>query len=183
MSSPNPEQTGPPLRALAMVLISLAILFAAIGALSLTGSDSEDAAAEAPAAATTTAAAPVAQAPGTQAPGTQAPAAQAPAASSTTSAAATTSRSAADVEVRVLNNSNVSGLAAGTASTLTAEGWTVAETGNFSEAQFAQTAVYYGTDTGEQQAAQTIATQLGIPAEPKPSSLESTAGVVVIVTQ
>lgn len=178
MSSPNPEQTGPPLRALAMVLISLAILFAAIGALSLTGSDSEDAAAEAPAAATTTAAAPVAQAPGTQA-----PAAQAPAASSTTSAAATTSRSAADVEVRVLNNSNVSGLAAGTASTLTAEGWTVAETGNFSEAQFAQTAVYYGTDTGEQQAAQTIATQLGIPAEPKPSSLESTAGVVVIVTQ
>lgn len=177
MSSPNPEQTGPPLRALAMVLISLAILFAAIGALSLTGSDSEDAAAEAPAAATTTAAAPVAQAPGTQA-----PAAQAPAASSTTSSAATTSR-AADVEVRVLNNSNVSGLAAGTASTLTAEGWTVAETGNFSEAQFAQTAVYYGTDTGEQQAAQTIATQLGIPAEPKPSSLESTAGVVVIVTQ
>ncbi|MBY4037511.1 LytR C-terminal domain-containing protein [Rhodococcus fascians] len=156
-----------------MVLISLAILFAAIGALSLTGSDSEDAAAEAPAAATTTAAAPVAQAPGTQA----------PAASSTTSSAATTSRAAADVEVRVLNNSNVSGLAAGTASTLTAEGWTVAETGNFSEAQFAQTAVYYGTDTGEQQAAQTIATQLGIPAEPKPSSLESTAGVVVIVTQ
>lgn len=178
MSSPNPEQTGPPLRALAMVLISLAILFAVIGALSLTGSDSEDAAAEAPAAATTTAAAPVAQAPGTQA-----PAAQAPAASSTTSSAATTSRAAADVEVRVLNNSNVSGLAAGTASTLTAEGWTVAETGNFSEAQFAQTAVYYGTDTGEQQAAQTIATQLGIPAEPKPSSLESTAGVVVIVTQ
>ncbi|MCX6491567.1 MAG: LytR C-terminal domain-containing protein [Rhodococcus sp.] len=178
MSSPNPEQTGPPLRALAMVLISLAILFAAIGALSLTGSDSEDAAAEAPAAATTTAAAPVAQAPGTQA-----PAAQAPAASSTTSSAATTSRAAADVEVRVLNNSNVSGLAAGTASTLTAKGWTVAETGNFSEAQFAQTAVYYGTDTGEQQAAQTIATQLGIPAEPKPSSLESTAGVVVIVTQ
>ncbi|WP_027498474.1 LytR C-terminal domain-containing protein [Rhodococcus sp. JG-3] len=177
MSSPNPEQTGPPLRALAMVLISLAILFAAVGALSLTGSDSEDAAAEAPAAATT-AAAPVAQAPGTQA-----PAAQAPAASSTTSSAATTSRAAADVEVRVLNNSNVSGLAAGTASTLTAEGWTVAETGNFSEAQFAQTAVYYGTDTGEQQAAQTIATQLGIPAEPKPSSLESTAGVVVIVTQ
>ncbi|MBY4206356.1 LytR C-terminal domain-containing protein [Rhodococcus fascians] len=161
-----------------MVLISLAILFAAIGALSLTGSDSEDAAADAPAAATTTAAAPVAQAPGTQA-----PAAQAPAASSTTSSAATTSRAAADVEVRVLNNSNVSGLAAGTASTLTAEGWTVAETGNFSEAQFAQTAVYYGTDTGEQQAAQTIATQLGIPAEPKPSSLESTAGVVVIVTQ
>ena len=82
-----------------------------------------------------------------------------------------------------LNNSNVSGLAAGTADTLTAEGWNVAETGNFSADQFAQTAVYYGTSAGEEQAAQTIATQLGVPAEPKPTSLESTAGVVVIVTQ
>ncbi|MDV8078714.1 LytR C-terminal domain-containing protein [Rhodococcus sp. IEGM 1370] len=172
MSSPNPEQTGPPLRALAMVLISLAILFAAIGALSLTGSDSDDAAAE-PAAETTSA------------PAAQAPAAQVPAGDSSTGAAAptTTSGAPADVEVRVLNNSNVSGLAAGTASTLTAEGWNVAETGNFSEDQFAQTAVYYGTTAGEEQAAQTIATQLGVPAEPKPTSLESTAGVVVIVTQ
>ena len=155
-----------------MVLISLAILFAAIGALSLTGSDSDEAAAE-PAAETTSA--PAAVAPTAQAPAVPVPAADAP----TTTASGT----AADVEVRVLNNSNVSGLAAGTASTLTAEGWTVAETGNFSEAQFAQTAVYYGTTAGEEQAAQTIATQLGVPAEPKPTSLESTAGVVVIVTQ
>ena len=178
MSSPNPEQTGPPLRALAMVLISLAILFAAIGALSLTGSDSDEAAAE-PAAETTSA--PAVVAPTAQAP---APAAQAPAAdASTDSAAPTTSGTPADVEVRVLNNSNVSGLAAGTASTLTAEGWNVAETGNFSEAQFAQTAVYYGPTAGEEQAAQTIATQLGVPVEPKPTSLESTVGVVVIVTQ
>ncbi|MCJ0891319.1 LytR C-terminal domain-containing protein [Rhodococcus sp. ARC_M12] len=177
MSSPNPEQTGPPLRALAMVLISLAILFAAIGALSLTGSDSDDAAAE-PTAETTSA-------PASVAPTAQAPAAQVPAADASTGAAAptTTSGAPADVEVRVLNNSNVSGLAAGTADTLTAEGWNVAETGNFSADQFAQTAVYYGTSTGEEQAAQTIATQLGVPAEPKPTSLESTAGVVVIVTQ
>lgn len=177
MSSPNPEQTGPPLRALAMVLISLAILFAAIGALSLTGSDSDDAAAE-PTAETTSA-------PASVAPTAQAPAAQVPAADASTGAAAptTTSGAPADVEVRVLNNSNVSGLAAGTADTLTAEGWNVAETGNFSADQFAQTAVYYGTSAGEEQAAQTIATQLGVPAEPKPTSLESTAGVVVIVTQ
>ena len=165
MSSPNPEQTGPPLRALAMVLISLAILFAAIGALSLTGSDSDDAAAE-PTAETTSA-------PASVAPTAQAPAAQVPAADASTGAAAptTTSGAPADVEVRVLNNSNVSGLAAGTADTLTAEGWNVAETGNFSADQFAQTAVYYGTSAGEEQAAQTIATQLGVPAEPKPTSL------------
>lgn len=160
-----------------MVLISLAILFAAIGALSLTGSDSDDAAAE-PTAETTSA-------PASVAPTAQAPAAQVPAADASTGAAAptTTSGAPADVEVRVLNNSNVSGLAAGTADTLTAEGWNVAETGNFSADQFAQTAVYYGTSAGEEQAAQTIATQLGVPAEPKPTSLESTAGVVVIVTQ
>ena len=177
MSSPNPEQTGPPLRALAMVLISLAILFAAIGALSLTGSDSDDAAAESTAETTSP--------PPSVAPTAQAPAAQAPAADASTGAAAptTTSGAPADVEVRVLNNSNVSGLAAGTADTLTAEGWNVAETGNFSADQFAQTAVYYGTSASEEQAAQTIATQLGVPAEPKPTSLESTAGVVVIVTQ
>ena len=162
-----------------MVLISLAILFAAIGALSLTGSDSDEAAAE-PAAETTSA--PAVVAPTAQAP---APAAQAPAADAPTSSVPTTTASGtpADVEVRVLNNSNVSGLAAGTASTLTAEGWNVAETGNFSEAQFAQTAVYYGPTAGEEQAAQTIATQLGVPVEPKPTSLESTVGVVVIVTQ
>lgn len=177
MSSPNPEQTGPPLRALAMVLISLAILFAAIGALSLTGSDSasDEAAAEPTAVQTTSA--PAAVAP------TQAPAAQVPVGDASTSSAAPTSGSSADVEVRVLNNSNVSGLAAGTASTLTAGGWNVAETGNFSEVQFTRTAVYYGTAAGEEQAGQSIATELGVPAEPKPASLESTIGVVVIVTQ
>ncbi|MGV8872691.1 MAG: LytR C-terminal domain-containing protein [Rhodococcus sp. (in: high G+C Gram-positive bacteria)] len=177
MSSPNPEQTGPPLRALAMVLISLAILFAAIGALSLTGSDSDEAAAEPSVAETTSA--PVAAAPTAQAPAAQVPAGDA----SSNTTAPTTSGTPEDVEVRVLNNSNISGLAAGTADTLTAEGWNVAETGNFNEAQFAQTAVYYGTAAGEEQAAQSIATQLGIPAEAKPTSLESTVGVVVIVTQ
>ncbi|OZC97683.1 hypothetical protein CH275_24280 [Rhodococcus sp. 06-235-1A] len=166
-----------------MVLISLAILFAAIGALSLTGSGSEDAAAEPSAVETTST--PAAAAPTSQAPVAQVPAGDASTSTAPTGSASTTTTSGtpADVEVRVLNNSNVSGLAAGTASTLTAEGWNVAETGNFSEAQFAQTAVYYGTAAGEEQAAQSIATQLGVPAEPKPTSLESTVGVVVIVTQ
>ena len=177
MSSPNPEQTGPPLRALAMVLISLAILFAAIGALSLTGSDSDEAAAEP--SSSETAAAETTSAPAA------APTSQAPVGDASTSSApqTTTSGAPADVEVRVLNNSNISGLAADTAGTLTADGWTITETGNFNEAQFAQSAVYYGTAAGEVQAAQAIATQLGVPAEAKPSSLESTTGVVVIVTQ
>ena len=69
---PDDTSSGPPLRALAMVLLSLAVVFAGIGIFSLTGSDSEDTAA-APAA--DTSAVPTATAAPT---GTSAPSATAP---------------------------------------------------------------------------------------------------------
>ncbi|MGB3369715.1 MAG: LytR C-terminal domain-containing protein [Rhodococcus sp. (in: high G+C Gram-positive bacteria)] len=171
MSSPNPESSGPPLRALAMVLISLAILFAAIGALSLTGSDdSEEAAAP--------------EATSEVAPATSQAAQAPPASTSATSSAATTSADPSDVEVRVLNNSDVSGLAASTAATLTAEGWTIAETGNYAESQVAATTVYYGTAAGADDAAQEIAQQLGATATELPATLTGFGnGVIVMVTQ
>lgn len=154
-----------------MVLISLAILFAAIGALSLTGSDET----EEPAAQATTSAA-------QQAPAGSA-AAQPPTAPTRTSAPSTTGKPA-DVEVRVLNNSNISGLAAGTAATLTGEGWNITETGNFSESQIAQTTVYYDTSPGAQTAAQQISTELGVAAFPRPTTLSSFGdGVIVVVTE
>lgn len=154
-----------------MVLISLAILFAAIGALSLTGSDETE---ESAAQATTSAA--------QQAPASSA-AAQPPAAATRTSAPTPTGKPT-DVEVRVLNNSNVSGLAAGTAATLTAEGWNIAETGNFSESQIAQTTIYYDTSPGAQAAAQQISTELGVAAFPRPTTLSSFGeGVIVVVTE
>nr|WP_241483685.1 MULTISPECIES: LytR C-terminal domain-containing protein [Rhodococcus] len=167
MSSPNPESSGPPLRALAMVLISLAILFAAIGALSLTGSgDSEEAAAPEATSEVAEATSPAAQAP---APTTSAP---------------TTSVAPAEVEVRVLNNSDVSGLAATTADTLTAQGWTIAETGNYAQTQVAATTVYYGDASGAEAAAQEIAQQLGATAEAMPATLTGFGdSVVVMVTQ
>jgi hypothetical protein len=150
-----------------MVLISLAILFAAIGALSLTGSgDSEEAAAP-------EATSEVAEA--------TSPAAQAPAA---TTSAPTTSVAPAEVEVRVLNNSDVSGLAATTADTLTAQGWTIAETGNYAQTQVAATTVYYGDASGAEAAAQEIAQQLGATAEAMPATLTGFGdSVVVMVTQ
>lgn len=150
-----------------MVLISLAILFAAIGALSLTGSgDSDDAAA--PEATSEVAAQPSS-------------AAQAPAA---TTAAPTTSGDPADVDLRVLNNSDISGLAAETAATLTAQGWTVADTGNYSESQVASTTVYYGTAAGADEAAEEIAQQLGASAAALPSTVTGFGnGVIVMVTQ
>ncbi len=154
-----------------MVLISLAILFAAIGALSLTGSDdSEEAAAP--------------EATSEVAPATSQAAQAPPASTSATSSAATTSADPSDVEVRVLNNSDVSGLAASTAATLTAEGWTIAETGNYAESQVAATTVYYGTAAGADDAAQEIAQQLGATATELPATLTGFGnGVIVMVTQ
>ncbi|MDF3310420.1 LytR C-terminal domain-containing protein [Rhodococcus sp. T2V] len=179
MSTPKPESSGPPLRALAMVLIALAILFAGLGFASLGGSDSEETAATVTtsAAATTTAARPTTAA--GAAGGTSASAA------STTSGASSTTKAAdaASVPVRVLNNSNVTGLASQTATELMSSGWTVSETGNYSDGTISETTVYYGTSAAEKEAATEIAAQLGVSAEPKfPGIANSSAGVVVIVT-
>ncbi|MFE5700255.1 LytR C-terminal domain-containing protein [Rhodococcus koreensis] len=179
MSTPKPESSGPPLRALAMVLIALAILFAGLGFASLGGSDSEETATTVTtsAAATTTAARPTTAA--GAAGGTSASAA------STTSGASSTTKAAeaASVPVRVLNNSNVTGLASQTATELMSSGWTVSETGNYSDGTISETTVYYGTSAAEKEAATEIAAQLGVSAEPKfPGIANSSAGVVVIVT-
>ncbi|MGW4336128.1 LytR C-terminal domain-containing protein [Rhodococcus koreensis] len=179
MSTPKPESSGPPLRALAMVLIALAILFAGLGFASLGGSDSEETAATVTtsAAATTSAARPTTAA--GAAGGTSASAA------STTSGASSTTKAAdaASVPVRVLNNSNVTGLASQTATELMSSGWTVSETGNYSDGTISETTVYYGTSAAEKEAATEIAAQLGVSAEPKfPGIANSSAGVVVIVT-
>lgn len=162
-----------------MVLIALAILFAGLGFASLGGSDSEETAATVTtsAAATTSAARPTTAA--GAAGGTSASAA------STTSGASSTTKAAdaASVPVRVLNNSNVTGLASQTATELMSSGWTVSETGNYSDGTISETTVYYGTSAAEKEAATEIAAQLGVSAEPKfPGIANSSAGVVVIVT-
>nr|WP_271209978.1 LytR C-terminal domain-containing protein [Rhodococcus wratislaviensis]GLK34863.1 hypothetical protein GCM10017611_17130 [Rhodococcus wratislaviensis] len=180
MSTPKSESSGPPLRALAMVLIALAILFAGLGFASLGGSDSEETAATVTttAAATTTAAVRPTTAAG-------AAGATSTSAASTTSGASSTSKSAdaASVPVRVLNNSNVTGLASQTATELMSSGWTVSETGNYSDGTISETTVYYGTSAAEKEAATEIAAQLGVSAQPRfPGIANSSAGVIVIVT-
>ncbi|MGU3437853.1 LytR C-terminal domain-containing protein [Actinomycetes bacterium M1A6_2h] len=174
MTQPAPDSSGPPLRALAMVLISLAIVFATLGFFSLTGAGTE----ETPAAAsaiTTSAPAAASAAPNSSA-GSAAP---------TTSASTTTSGSSSAPSVRVLNNSNVSGLAATTASTLEAAGFTVGETGNYSDGTIPTTTVYYDESSAQERTeAQRIATTLGVSAEPRFAGIaDSTPGIIVIVTQ
>ena len=142
-----------------MVLIALAIVFVGLGALSLTKSESDDSS-------DTTTSAPSAVSPSGP--------------SATTTAAKSVDKT---IPVRVYNNSDISGLAAKTKTTLETEGWTVTETGNYTETQLAKTTVYYGTSTGEKEAAAAIADTLGVKSEQRLAGLKDTPpGVIVIVT-
>lgn len=183
---PDDTSSGPPLRALAMVLLSLAVVFAGIGIFSLTGSDSEDTAA-APAA--DTSAVPTATAAPT---GTSAPSATAPPSAtsgSPTTTTATTSGSASGASsaspIRVLNNSEVSGLAAETATRLESAGFAVGETGNYSSGVIAASTVYYDPAVpGQQAQAERIARTLGFGSEPRFAGIANASpGIVVIVTR
>lgn len=193
-----------------MVLISLAILFAGLGLASFGSGD--DAESPTPPTTEPSAAAPStsAAAPsgagifGNAAPSSAVASAPRPAADATTTAPSGTVSSAAAqgatsgtasgsslldnapasaAPVRVFNNSNVAGLAAQTASLLEDEGFTVAETGNYSDGLLAQTSVYYGTSTGERETAMAVAAALGVTAQPRFAGIEdSSPGVIVIVT-
>ncbi|MBU3066044.1 LytR C-terminal domain-containing protein [Nocardia sp. NEAU-G5] len=176
MSNPNPPSGGPPLRALAMVLIAVAIVFAGLGAMSLSSSSDSD-----------TSAGPGSSSSTTPAPATPArPAATSSTAALTTTTTAATATTAANgvdksIPVRVLNNSTIAGLAAKTGSRLTASGWNVTETGNYSSSVLSKTTVFY-ENSREQATAQAIADQLGGRIEPRSAGLGGSApGIIVIV--
>ncbi|WP_016935505.1 LytR C-terminal domain-containing protein [Rhodococcus sp. R1101] len=194
-----PTPSGPPLRAFAMVLIALGILFAGLGFASLGDSDDEPA----PTAAPTTTAAPAAPSPrsaavpSAPAAGNGATSAPAPAGASTSAAVSSVpslpaasgtslaagASPAATAPIRVFNNSEVAGLAAQTAAYLEDEGYTISETGNYSEGLLPQTSVFYGSSPGEQQTATAVAESLGVTAQPRFEGIRDAApGVIVIVT-
>ncbi|MEU1527367.1 LytR C-terminal domain-containing protein [Nocardia rhamnosiphila] len=183
MSNSNPGSGGPPLRATAMVLIALSIVFAGLGAMSLSSADSESSdnaestaassttALAAPRAGTTTAAAPTTAAVESGTTTTAAP--------STTAAAGGVDRSA---PVRVLNNSMVAGLASTTANELTARGWTNTSTGNYAATTLENTTVYYGPAPADEATAAAVAADIGATTAPMIPGLGDGSGVVVVVT-
>ncbi|WP_169814597.1 LytR C-terminal domain-containing protein, partial [Nocardia pseudovaccinii] len=67
-----------------------------------------------------------------------------------------------------------------TAGELTANGWTVAEVGNYPGPNLTNTTVYYGNNPGEKEAALAIADELGATAELRSGG--SGSGVTVVVT-
>ncbi|KAA8890075.1 LytR family transcriptional regulator [Nocardia colli] len=187
MSYPNPTSGGPPLRALAMVLIALAIVFGGLGAMSLSKSDADPSSSGPSESATSTTATAAPQVPASTTvakTSDAAPSSSAAPPTTTTTTPPTTSAAAAKaVPVRVLNNSMIAGLAGKTANQLTADGWNVVETGNYPGVNIPKTTVYYGNSPGDKEAGQAIAQELGITAESKSSGLgESSPGVTVIVT-
>ena len=90
------------------------------------------------------------------------------------------------VPVQIFNNSNVTGLAGRTGETLRESGFAVGDVANLPSDQgvVSESTAYFGAGPGEQQAAEAIAAQLGIPAKPRPATMAAEPpGVIVIVTQ
>lgn len=200
------DPSGPPYRAIAMVLLAAVVVAIGVGLAQLFGGgdDSAPTAGEETSAQVTTTQATTTQSPpgeqqgepvepgqpgavagaegqsATGVPGEaetqpQQPAGQ-PAAAPAVSA----------VPVQIFNNSNVSGLAGRTGETLRESGFAVGDVANLPSNQpvVSQSTVYFGAGPGEQQAAEAIAAQLGIPAKPRPATMAVPAsGVIVIVTQ
>ena len=162
-----------------MILIALSITFAGIGAMTLSKSDTVSQPTD-----IVPSVAPVNAAPNAPAASAR-PTTPAPVVSTApTSAAAAPSVDRSATPVRVFNNSTVSGLAAQTAATLKSNGWSISETGNYSSGNVPQTTVFYNTGSAsEKRAAQEIAAELGIPAEPRFAGISTASpGVIVIVT-
>ena len=193
-----------PLRGVAMILISVALLLAMWGIYSMTGGKSakvhnaastDSAAASVAPAQPAAPAGPVTSAPGVPAPSSGAPApapAPAPAgavasgaaapgapsgATAGTAGAAGASTSAGDksaVTVHVLNNSTIQGLAAKAKEQLTRQGYRVGQVGNYSRSVVPQNTVYY---TDNEQQARELAEKVGGVAQQRPADLPAeTAG-------
>ncbi len=199
-----------PLRGVAMILISVALLLAMWGIYSMTGGKSakvHNAASTDSAAASAMSVQPAAPVgPATSAPGVPAPSSEAPAPASApagaaasgaaapgasggagTAGAAGASTSAGDksaVTVHVLNNSTIQGLAAKAKEQLSRQGYRVGQVGNYSRSVVPQNTVYY---TDNEQQARELAEKVGGVAQQRPADLPAeTAGpgslVVVLAT-
>ena len=182
-----------PLRGVAMILISVALLLAMWGIYSMTGGKSakvHNAASTDSAAASAVSIQPApASAPapaGAVASGAVAPGAPSGATAGTAGAAGA-STSAGDksaVTVHVLNNSTIQGLAAKAKEQLTRQGYRVGQVGNYSRSVVPQNTVYY---TDNEQQARELAEKVGGVAQQRPADLPAeTAGpgslVVVLAT-
>jgi hypothetical protein len=89
----------------------------------------------------------------------------------------------AGVPVRVYNNSMVVGLAEKAGDQMRARGFNVIETGNYAQGVIPASTAYYRPGTGEQGAADAVASAMGIQSAPRFPGIENASpGVIVIAT-
>jgi len=187
MTSPESASPSRPAKAAGFALLGVAAVALIIGVVSLFGGESDTppvaggSSTQPPAPTTSESAA----APTT----TASP--SAPAATTTvlpTSSAATppppvTQPGAAKVPVRVYNNSTITGLAGKASDEVRANGWTVADTGNYSQGTIPTTTVYFRPGTDEEASAKELGAVLRARVEPRFDGIQSApAGIILIVT-
>ncbi|MGW4215361.1 LytR C-terminal domain-containing protein [Lentzea sp. NPDC004789] len=90
---------------------------------------------------------------------------------------------AAKAPVRVYNNSTITGLASKASDEVRANGWTVAETGNYSQGTIPTTTVYFRPGTDEEASARELGAVLRARVEPRFDGIQHAApGIILIVT-
>ncbi|MGI5503334.1 LytR C-terminal domain-containing protein [Lentzea sp. CA-135723] len=191
MTSPESASPSRPAKAAGFALLGVAAVALVIGVISLFGGGSDDTppAAEgsstAPPAQTTTAASeqPPASTPSSAPPATTTASPTAPASSAVTPPPPVTQPGATKAPVRVYNNSTITGLASKASDEVRSNGWTVAETGNYSSGTIPTTTVYYRPGTEEEASAKELAATLRARVEPRFDGIQSAAaGIILIVT-
>ena len=193
MSTPVPDGSGRSLlRTSGVVLVGLALVLTVIGVLTGTAHDAPGSAGPGSSTgpALTTGPATTRSAPATtgSAPATTSPPLTLVAPTTTSSPAPSTAppTTATDprtsVNVVVLNNSTVRGLASRAAVDVRGRGWTVVEVGNVTGTT-PTTTVYYRPGTAEEAAARLLGADLRARVEPRLDGLPSAAdGIVLVVT-
>jgi hypothetical protein len=193
MTSPESASPSRPAKAAGFALLGVAAVALVIGVVSLFGGGSSD---DTPPVAEGSSTAPPAS---TSAPASsESPASSAPPATTTASPTVPPSTPASSAvvppppvtqpgvtkaPVRVYNNSTVTGLASKASDEVRANGWEVAETGNYAGGTIPTTTVYYRPGTEEEAAAKELASVLRARVEPRFDGIQSAAaGVILIVT-
>ncbi|MFD4643927.1 LytR C-terminal domain-containing protein [Lentzea sp. NPDC058436] len=189
MTSPESASPSRPAKAAGFALLGVAAVALVIGVVSLFGGGSSD---DTP---------PVAEGSSTAPPAStssSASSSEAPASTSSSPVTTTASPTApassvppppvtqpgvTKAPVRVYNNSTITGLASKASDEVRANGWEVAETGNYAGGTIPTTTVYYRPGTEEEAAAKELASVLRARVEPRFDGIQAAAsGVILIVT-
>ncbi|MBV7302029.1 LytR C-terminal domain-containing protein [Corynebacterium sp. TAE3-ERU2] len=176
-----------PIRGLAMILISVAVLLALWGVFTLIDSDDpNDTVVADPGSSSSAAPSPAPSSAAERPEGAeQAPPARPEGEKPARPAEQGTAVDPKTVPVTTLNNSTITGLADSVATKLRDTGWNVREVGNFADTPLPETTVFFTPgNADEERAARALAEELGVQAQPRSEAVATAPqGVVLILTK